>query len=84
MCCEADRWCRYAAIKHDILGSEDEEEAAAEGGGEEGGEEEGQAYQEVHTQQIEDATEADKINLRRTIYLTIMSRSLPNPCTPSN
>ncbi|PSC73785.1 pre-mRNA-splicing factor CWC22-like protein [Micractinium conductrix] len=71
----------YTAIKREILGEESEEEDSEEERGEgesssseeeeeEGSEDEQQAEQR---QRIQDETQTNLVNLRRTIYLTIMS-----------
>lgn len=72
----------YDKIKADILG-EDEESDGEESGGEDGddesgSDEEGEASSSAAQQQgggmaITDATDTNLINLRRTIYLSIMS-----------
>ncbi|KAL3147436.1 hypothetical protein ABBQ38_014499 [Trebouxia sp. C0009 RCD-2024] len=64
----------YKAIKDEILGtgeSDDEEGDGEEGDEDESGSEEEE--QEQQKMQIQDQTQTDLINLRRTIYLTIMS-----------
>ncbi|KAL0022308.1 hypothetical protein WJX79_009133 [Trebouxia sp. C0005] len=65
----------YQAIKDEILGvggSEDEEDDDGEEG-DEGASESEDEEQEQQKMQIQDQTQTDLINLRRTIYLTIMS-----------
>jgi pre-mRNA-splicing factor CWC22 len=66
---------KYAEIKKEILGesSSDEDSDASDGSSDESDEEEAAAHQIVQQQQIEDQTETNLVNLRRTIYLTIMS-----------
>ena len=72
---------KYAEIKRDILGEESEEDDDGDGDGddedddEEEDEEEAAARgaAEAQAAQIRDATETNLVNLRRTIYLTIMS-----------
>ena len=59
----------YAAMKAEILGDSDEEEEDLEG--EESEEEEEEEEEEAGP--IQDETGTDLVNLRRTIYLTIMS-----------
>ncbi|BGP37858.1 pre-mRNA-splicing factor cwc22 [Rhodotorula kratochvilovae] len=68
----------YAEIKHEILGSDDEEGSS----GSEGDTEEGASDEESEvddgikadgTVDVHDQTGANIVNLRRTIYLTIMS-----------
>ena len=66
---------KYAQIKAEILGSDDEDE---DGSGEGGSEEEEEEEEEESTAGkqvgiIEDRTGTDLINLRKTIYLIIMS-----------
>ena len=66
---------KFAEIKKEILGesSSDEDSDASDGSSDESDEEEAAAHQIVQQQQIEDQTETNLVNLRRTIYLTIMS-----------
>ena len=67
------------AIKREILGEESEDEKGGAGSGDEGEEEEESDEDEAAPAAtgaggpIRDFTETDLINLRRTIYLTIMS-----------
>ncbi|TNY21633.1 armadillo-type protein, partial [Rhodotorula diobovata] len=71
----------YAEIKHEILGSDDEDDEG--GSGSEGDTEEGASGDESDdvddgikadgTVDVHDQTGANIVNLRRTIYLTIMS-----------
>ncbi|XP_030439723.1 uncharacterized protein LOC115661632 [Syzygium oleosum] len=63
---------RYEELKKTILGDEFEEEKDSEEGSEDGSAEE---FDEEEDEQmkIEDETETNLVNLRRTIYLTIMS-----------
>ncbi|EOR01673.1 Pre-mRNA-splicing factor CWC22 [Wallemia ichthyophaga EXF-994] len=61
---------KYASIRHQILGSSDEEEEEEE---EEEGEEENDAVQPPNQDGIVDHTGTNLVNLRRTIYLTIMN-----------
>ncbi|PKI82691.1 Cwc22p [Malassezia vespertilionis] len=64
---------KYAQIKAEILGEDGDEEEEEEGG-EETEEEEGVEIQDAAEQlDIEDRTETNLVNLRRTIYLVIMS-----------
>ena len=76
----------YAKLRKEILGEDDEDEDDGDDSedeeGEEGGEEQGEPNGAVETgasgggaakQTILDMTETDLVNLRRTIYLTIMS-----------
>jgi pre-mRNA-splicing factor CWC22 len=68
---------KYGAIKKEILGVEydggegdDTEEARGE---EDGSEEDSDEEEREARMQIQDETETNLVNLRRTIYLTIMS-----------
>jgi pre-mRNA-splicing factor CWC22 len=68
---------RYAEIKKEILGdSEDEEESGSEGSYDDSEEEDGDVAPEKAG--ITDMTETNLINLRRTIYLTIMNSVCSN------
>lgn len=58
---------KYEELKKSILGEESEDEADSEGESD-GGDEE-----EEEQMKIQDETETNLVNLRRTIYLTIMS-----------
>lgn len=62
-------------MKREILGEEeDEDDASGEDGAEEEDESDSEASdQEAAPMEIQDQTETNVINLRRTIYLTIMS-----------
>lgn len=68
---------KYAAILGEILGDEEEEKEgvsdAAEGAEAEAEVHGGQVLDTSKTQVIQDETGTDDVNLRRTIYLTIMS-----------
>ncbi|KAK8681387.1 hypothetical protein V6N13_053791 [Hibiscus sabdariffa] len=67
---------RYEELKKTILGeeSEDEEGSDAGSGDEEDGEDDDESDEEdEELMKIQDETETNLINLRRTIYLTIMS-----------
>lgn len=66
----AENEARYADIKNEILGSSDDEDGS-EGSDDESDEEDDQAAPELEG--IQDMTETDLINLRRTIYLTLMN-----------
>ncbi len=69
---------RYAEIKREILGdSEDDEESGSEDEYSDEDEEDGDVAPEKVG--ITDMTETNLINLRRTIYLTIMN-SVSDPC----
>ncbi|WIA38159.1 hypothetical protein OEZ86_001514 [Tetradesmus obliquus] len=75
----AEHEVQYRAIVKELLGEEDEEEDEEEGAGDGSGsgEEESDDEEEQQRQQqqqdIEDETGTNLVNLRRTIYLTIMS-----------
>jgi pre-mRNA-splicing factor CWC22 len=58
---------RFEELKKDLLGEEEKESEGEEGFGDESDEE------NVESMQIKDETETNLVNLRRTIYLTIMS-----------
>lgn len=66
---------RYEEVKKTILGEESEDEDGSDAGsGDEDEEEEDESDEEDEEQmKIRDETETNLINLRRTIYLTIMS-----------
>lgn len=67
---------KYNEIKVEILGGSDEEDSDEEkGGAEEGAEHSNGTELEQFKQEmrIQDETDTNMINLRRTIYLTIMS-----------
>ncbi|GJP79460.1 hypothetical protein CLOP_g9693 [Closterium sp. NIES-67] len=73
---------RYKEIKAEILGDEEESEGEkGEGGGDEDDEEEEEEEsseeedeeERAAQQEIQDQTETNLVNLRRTIYLTIMA-----------
>lgn len=68
----------WAAIKKEILGESDSDDESS-GSEEEEEEEEEQPQQDPHTT-IQDYTEQDLVNLRRTIYLTIMSSITHEEC----
>ncbi|KAF9228687.1 MIF4G-domain-containing protein [Gyrodon lividus] len=62
---------KYKEIKAEILGEGSDEESGAE---EESSDEEGEGEEAVEEKEgIEDRTETNLVNLRRTIYLTIMN-----------
>ncbi|RLN10315.1 hypothetical protein BBJ28_00025327, partial [Nothophytophthora sp. Chile5] len=78
----------WAAIKKEILGESDSDSDSASGSDEDGDEEE-EEEEEEETEQpvaadnnvaIQDFTEQDLVNLRRTIYLTIMSSITHEEC----
>lgn len=62
---------KYEELKKSILGEESEDEADSEG--ESDGEDEEESEEEEEQMKIQDETETNLVNLRRTIYLTIMS-----------
>jgi pre-mRNA-splicing factor CWC22 len=63
---------KYKGIKAEILGeNSDDESGSEEESGDDDGEEEEQAVEDSHD--IEDRTETNLVNLRRTIYLTLMN-----------
>lgn len=66
---------RYEELKKSLLGEESEDEDGSDGGSEDDDDddEEDDEEEEEQRMQIKDATETNLINLRRTIYLTIMS-----------
>ncbi|KAL7615269.1 hypothetical protein Lser_V15G07468 [Lactuca serriola] len=68
---------KYEDLKKTILGDESEEEEEEEGGGEDSDEDESSEEEEEEEDEeqmrIRDETETNLVNLRRTIYLTIMS-----------
>ncbi|GAA5989278.1 hypothetical protein JCM10908_001236 [Rhodotorula pacifica] len=68
----------YAEIKHEILGSDDEDASGDEGDTEESGSDDetsdvDDGIKADGTVDVHDQTGANVVNLRRTIYLTIMS-----------
>lgn len=63
---------RYEELKKTIVGDESEEGEDSEEGSEDGSAEESEE-EEDEQMKIRDETETNLINLRRTIYLTIMS-----------
>ena len=66
---------RYEELKKTILGEESEDEEGSDAGsGDEDEEDDDESDEEDEEQmKITDETETNLINLRRTIYLTIMS-----------
>jgi len=66
---------RYEELKKSLLGEESEDEDGSDGGSEDDDDDDDDDDEEEEEQrmQIKDATETNLINLRRTIYLTIMS-----------
>ncbi|GAA6009107.1 hypothetical protein JCM10207_004096 [Rhodosporidiobolus poonsookiae] len=68
---------KYAEMKREILGSDDEDESGDEGDTEEGSDEDesdvDDGIKADGTVDVHDQTGANLVNLRRTIYLTIMS-----------
>lgn len=64
----------YENIKREILGGDSEDESGGGGDGEDDSEsEEDEEEEEEGKMNITDMTETNEVNLRRTIYLTIMS-----------
>ncbi|GAA5968130.1 hypothetical protein JCM11641_003742 [Rhodosporidiobolus odoratus] len=66
----------YTEMKREILGDSEDEESGEEGDTEDGSDEESDVetgIKEDGTVDVHDQTGADMVNLRRTIYLTIMS-----------
>lgn len=77
----------WAAIKKEILGESDSDsdgsdgsDSGSESDDEQEGEDAGPPAQANGTTQIQDMTEQDLVNLRRTIYLTIMSSISHEEC----
>lgn len=75
----------WAAIKKEILGESDDESGASDG--DDGSDEDEDEDDDMQQQQsaagntvIQDMTEQDLVNLRRTIYLTIMSSMSHEEC----
>lgn len=65
---------KYEELKKSILGEESDDEADSDGGSEDEDEDEDESDEEEEEKmQIKDETETNLVNLRRTIYLTIMS-----------
>lgn len=65
---------KYNAIKAEILGDDESDESGSSGDDESGsGSEEEDEDEEEHKMEIMDQTNADIIELRRKIYLTVMS-----------
>jgi len=63
---------RYEELKKTLLGEEEESEGE-EGSDAESDEDDESDEENEETMQIKDETETNLVNLRRTIYLTIMS-----------
>jgi pre-mRNA-splicing factor CWC22 len=63
---------RYEELKKTLLG-EEEKESEGEGSDEESDEDDESDEENEESMQIKDETETNLVNLRRTIYLTIMS-----------
>ncbi len=63
---------KYDAVKKEILGDDTEEARGEEDESEEDSDDEDEEEREARMQ-IQDETETNLVNLRRTIYLTIMS-----------
>lgn len=65
---------RYEDMKKDLLGETSEDEEGSEAGsGDEDDSEEEEEEEDEEQMKIKDETETNLVNLRRTIYLTIMS-----------
>lgn len=67
---------QWASLKKEILGQEERSDDDGDGdvdGDDEDDEDEETEEQKVEAQEIQDQTETDLVNLRRTIYLTIQS-----------
>lgn len=65
---------KYEDLKKEILGEESADEAVGSGESSEGDDdEESEEEEEEEAMKIKDETETNLVNLRRTIYLTIMS-----------
>ncbi|KAH9608673.1 hypothetical protein KSS87_021890 [Heliosperma pusillum] len=66
---------KYEEVKKSILGDESEDEEDADSGSDEDDDDDDDEEEEDDEEQmqIKDATETNLVNLRRTIYLTIMS-----------
>ncbi|KAL1205587.1 hypothetical protein V5N11_001299 [Cardamine amara subsp. amara] len=65
---------KYEALKKELLGEESEDEDGSDASSEDNDEEEDESDEEDEEQmRIRDETETNLVNLRRTIYLTIMS-----------
>ncbi|XAR60402.1 hypothetical protein NMG60_11033761 [Bertholletia excelsa] len=67
---------RYEDLKKNILGEESEDEAVSDAGSDDEDDEESdedEDEEEEEQMKIKDETETNLVNLRRTIYLTIMS-----------
>ncbi|XP_074316038.1 uncharacterized protein LOC141652465 [Silene latifolia] len=64
---------KYEEVKKSILGDESEDEEDADSGSDEEDDDDEDEEDDEEQMQIKDATETNLVNLRRTIYLTIMS-----------
>ncbi|KAK2441553.1 pre-mRNA-splicing factor CWC22 protein [Trifolium repens] len=64
---------RYEELKKTLLGEEEKESDGEEGSDEESDEDDESDEENEESMQIKDETETNLVNLRRTIYLTIMS-----------
>jgi pre-mRNA-splicing factor CWC22 len=72
---------KYEKIKKEILGEDDEENEEVDGDGyvdnndaeDEDDAEEDQQQQQQQQQHVQDMTDTNRVNLRRTIYLTVVS-----------
>jgi pre-mRNA-splicing factor CWC22 len=63
----------YRKLKAEILGEDSDDEADGESGSEESSDDDDDEAHEERAMEIKDQTNTDLVNLRRTIYLTIMS-----------
>ncbi|KAK1930301.1 Pre-mRNA-splicing factor CWC22 [Phytophthora citrophthora] len=74
----------WAAIKKEILGESDSDSDSASGSDDDGDDEEDEETEQQasadNSMAIQDYTEQDLVNLRRTIYLTIMSSITHEEC----
>jgi pre-mRNA-splicing factor CWC22 len=64
---------KYEYMKREILGEESSDESGSDHSGEEDSSEDEDELEETRNMQIQDHTNTNLVNLRRAIYLTIMS-----------
>ncbi|KAL6966411.1 hypothetical protein U1Q18_032190 [Sarracenia purpurea var. burkii] len=64
---------RYEELKKTLLGEDSEDEADSDEGSDDEDDEESDEEEDEEAMKIKDETETNLVNLRRTIYLTIMS-----------
>lgn len=64
---------KYEEVKKSILGDESEDEEDDDDGSDDDEDDDGDDEDDPEQMEIKDETETNLINLRRTIYLTIMS-----------